>query len=45
AILNNEHPHVHISKFSPQFAILSHENIKLLSHAGSSHEAIYTATP
>ncbi|KAF0397561.1 UDP-Glycosyltransferase/glycogen phosphorylase [Gigaspora margarita] len=34
AILNNEHPHVHISKFSPQFAILSHENTKLLSHGG-----------
>ncbi|CAG8812206.1 27232_t:CDS:2 [Gigaspora margarita] len=29
AILNNEHPHIHITKFSPQFAILSHENTKL----------------
>ncbi|RIB06126.1 Glycosyltransferase Family 1 protein, partial [Gigaspora rosea] len=48
AVLNNELPHIHISKFSPQFAILSHENTKLfLSHGGvgSSHEAMYTATP
>ncbi|RIB27477.1 Glycosyltransferase Family 1 protein, partial [Gigaspora rosea] len=48
SILNNEHPHIHISKFSPQLAILSHVNTKLfLSHggAGSSHESMYTATP
>ncbi|KAF0552257.1 UDP-Glycosyltransferase/glycogen phosphorylase [Gigaspora margarita] len=48
SILNNENPHIHISKFSPQFAILSHVNTKLfLSHggAGSSHESMYTATP
>ncbi|RIB27480.1 Glycosyltransferase Family 1 protein [Gigaspora rosea] len=47
-ILNNEYPHIHISKFSPQLAILSHVNTKLfLSHggAGSSHESMYTATP
>ncbi|RIB05555.1 Glycosyltransferase Family 1 protein, partial [Gigaspora rosea] len=48
AILNNEHPHIHITKFSPQFAILSHENTKLfLSHGGaaSSHESMYNAKP
>ncbi|KAF0553051.1 UDP-Glycosyltransferase/glycogen phosphorylase [Gigaspora margarita] len=47
-ILNNQHPNIHISKFSPQFAILSHKNTKLfLSHggAGSSHESMYTGTP
>ncbi|CAG8853638.1 32320_t:CDS:2, partial [Gigaspora margarita] len=47
-ILNNEYPHIHVCKFSPQFAILSHENTKLfLSHGGaaSCHESIYTATP
>ncbi|RIB07052.1 Glycosyltransferase Family 1 protein, partial [Gigaspora rosea] len=47
-LLNNLHPHVYITKFAPQFAILSHENTKLfLSHGGisSSHESIYTATP
>ncbi|CAG8828555.1 14704_t:CDS:1, partial [Racocetra persica] len=47
-ILNNDHPHIHISKYSPQFAILSHENTKVfLSHGGasSSHESMYTATP
>ncbi|RIB05670.1 Glycosyltransferase Family 1 protein [Gigaspora rosea] len=48
SILNNEHPHIHISKFSPQFAILPHINTKLfLSHgsAASCHESMYTATP
>ncbi|CAG8844378.1 9568_t:CDS:1, partial [Racocetra persica] len=47
-ILNNEHPHIHVSKFSPQFAILSHENTKVfLSHGGaaSNYESMYTATP
>ncbi|CAG8718948.1 13571_t:CDS:2, partial [Gigaspora margarita] len=47
-ILNNNFPHIHITKFAPQFAILSHENTKVfLSHGGasSSHESIYTATP
>ncbi|CAG8716592.1 14163_t:CDS:2, partial [Cetraspora pellucida] len=47
-ILNNEHPHIHISESSPQFAILSHENTKVfLSHGGvaSCHESMYTATP
>ncbi|RIB27759.1 Glycosyltransferase Family 1 protein [Gigaspora rosea] len=47
-ILNNDHPHIHIVKYAPQFAILSHENTKLfLSHGGASscHESIYTATP
>ncbi|CAG8470021.1 22388_t:CDS:2 [Cetraspora pellucida] len=47
-ILNNIHPHFHICKYSPQFAILSHENTKLfLSHGGaaSCHESMYTATP
>ncbi|KAF0509355.1 UDP-Glycosyltransferase/glycogen phosphorylase [Gigaspora margarita] len=47
-ILNNNFPHFHITKFAPQFAILSHENTKVfLSHGGasSSHESIYTATP
>ncbi|KAF0368590.1 UDP-Glycosyltransferase/glycogen phosphorylase [Gigaspora margarita] len=48
SILNNEHPHINLIKFAPQFAILSHENTKVfLSHGGaaSSHESIYTATP
>ncbi|CAG8754118.1 9348_t:CDS:1 [Racocetra persica] len=47
-ILNNLYPHIHVSKYAPQFAILSHENTKVfLSHAGiaSSHESMYTATP
>ncbi|KAF0553052.1 UDP-Glycosyltransferase/glycogen phosphorylase [Gigaspora margarita] len=47
-ILNNHHPNIHISKFSPQFAILSHKNTKLfLSHGGSGsiHESMYTGTP
>ncbi|CAG8659457.1 14746_t:CDS:2, partial [Racocetra persica] len=47
-ILNNNYPHIHITKIAPQFAILSHENTKVfLSHGGasSSHESIYTATP
>ncbi|CAG8572539.1 1602_t:CDS:2, partial [Scutellospora calospora] len=47
-ILNNNYPHIHITKFAPQFAILSHENTKIfLSHGGasSSHESIYTSTP
>ncbi|CAG8793678.1 29374_t:CDS:2 [Gigaspora margarita] len=48
SILNNEYPHIHISKFSPQLAILSHVNTKLfLTHGGtgSCHESMYTATP
>src|ERR1043165_5347039 len=48
SILNNEHPHIRIVKFAPQFAVLNHTNTKLfLSHggAGSSHEALYTGTP
>ncbi|CAG8544125.1 13873_t:CDS:2 [Cetraspora pellucida] len=48
SILNNNHPHIHVSKYSPQYAILSHENTKVfLSHGGasSSHESMYTATP
>jgi hypothetical protein len=47
-ILNNKHPHIHITKFAPQFAILNHTNTKLFfSHggAGSSHESLYTSTP
>ncbi|CAG8745567.1 11388_t:CDS:1, partial [Funneliformis mosseae] len=47
-ILNNEHPHIRIAKFAPQFSILNHSNTKLfLSHggAGSSHESLFTATP
>ena len=47
-ILNNKHPHIHILKFAPQFAVLNHTNTKLfLSHggAGSSHESLYTGTP
>ncbi|GES72668.1 glycosyltransferase family 1 protein [Rhizophagus clarus] len=47
-ILNNEHPHIHITKFAPQFTVLNHTNTKLFfSHggAGSSHESLYTGTP
>jgi UDP:flavonoid glycosyltransferase YjiC (YdhE family) len=47
-ILNNEHPHIHIAKFAPQFAVLNHTNTKFfLSHGGvgSSHESLYTGTP
>ncbi|CAB5185782.1 uncharacterized protein OCT59_005835 [Rhizophagus irregularis] len=47
-ILNNIHPHIHITKFAPQFAVLSHTNTKLFfSHGGalSSHESLYTGTP
>ncbi|PKK72887.1 UDP-Glycosyltransferase/glycogen phosphorylase [Rhizophagus irregularis] len=48
SILNNKHPHIHISKFGPQFSILNHNNTKLfLSHGGtiSCHESLYTGTP
>ncbi|PKY22126.1 UDP-Glycosyltransferase/glycogen phosphorylase, partial [Rhizophagus irregularis] len=47
-ILNNIHPHIHITKFAPQFAVLNHTNTKLFfSHGGalSSHESLYTGTP
>ncbi|CAG8804365.1 29339_t:CDS:2, partial [Gigaspora margarita] len=47
-IINNLHPHLYITKYAPQFAILSHENTKVfLSHGGvgSSQESMYTATP
>ncbi|KAF0356599.1 UDP-Glycosyltransferase/glycogen phosphorylase [Gigaspora margarita] len=47
-ILNNSHPHIHITKYAPQFAILSHDNTKLfLSHGGvsSCHESMYNAKP
>ncbi|CAB4436801.1 unnamed protein product [Rhizophagus irregularis] len=47
-ILNNEHPHIHVTKFAPQFAVLNHTNTKLFfSHggAGSTHESLYTGTP
>ncbi|GBB97468.1 hypothetical protein RclHR1_00030025 [Rhizophagus clarus] len=47
-ILNNEHPHIYITKFAPQFAVLNHTNTKLFfSHggAGSTHESLYTGTP
>jgi UDP:flavonoid glycosyltransferase YjiC (YdhE family) len=48
SILNNEHPHIHITGFAPQFAVLNHTNTKLfLSHggAGSTHESLFTGTP
>ncbi|PKY47284.1 UDP-Glycosyltransferase/glycogen phosphorylase [Rhizophagus irregularis] len=48
SILDNKHPHIHISKFGPQFSILNHNNTKLfLSHGGtiSCHESLYTGTP
>ncbi|CAG8462077.1 9298_t:CDS:2 [Scutellospora calospora] len=47
-ILDNLYPHIHVTKYAPQFAILSHKNTKIfLSHGGasSSHESMYTATP
>ncbi|RGB41369.1 Glycosyltransferase Family 1 protein [Rhizophagus diaphanus] len=47
-ILNNKHPHIHILKFAPQFAVLNHTNTKLFfSHggAGSTHESLFTGTP
>ncbi|GBC04110.1 hypothetical protein RclHR1_05510011 [Rhizophagus clarus] len=47
-LLNNKHPHIHIAKFAPQFAVLNHVNTKLFfSHggAGSAHESLYTGTP
>ncbi|RIA98272.1 Glycosyltransferase Family 1 protein [Glomus cerebriforme] len=48
SILNNEHPHIYISAFAPQFSILNHTNTKLfLSHGGasSSHESLFTGIP
>ncbi|POG77038.1 glycosyltransferase family 1 protein, partial [Rhizophagus irregularis DAOM 181602=DAOM 197198] len=48
SILNNIHPHIHVTKFAPQFAVLNHTNTKLFfSHggAGSAHESLYTGTP
>ncbi|PKY38896.1 UDP-Glycosyltransferase/glycogen phosphorylase, partial [Rhizophagus irregularis] len=48
SILNNLHPHIHVTKFAPQFAVLNHTNTKLFfSHggAGSTHESLYTGTP
>ncbi|CAB4400766.1 unnamed protein product [Rhizophagus irregularis] len=47
-ILNNEHPHIHIAEFVPQFGILNHTNTKLFFNhggAGSAHESLYTGTP
>ncbi|CAG8727124.1 11027_t:CDS:2, partial [Gigaspora margarita] len=47
-LLNNLYPHIYITKFAPQFAILSHENTKVYlgqGGVGSSHESMYTATP
>ncbi|CAG8674287.1 5630_t:CDS:2 [Rhizophagus irregularis] len=47
-ILNNEHPHIHIAEFVPQFAILNHTNTKLFFNhggAGRAHESLYTGTP
>ncbi|RGB31953.1 Glycosyltransferase Family 1 protein, partial [Rhizophagus diaphanus] len=48
SILKNKNPHIHITKFAPQFAVLNHTNTKLFfSHggAGSAHESLYTGTP
>ncbi|RGB39520.1 Glycosyltransferase Family 1 protein [Rhizophagus diaphanus] len=48
SILNNEHPHIRITKFVPQFAVLIHTNTKLFfSHggAGSIHESLFIGTP
>jgi hypothetical protein len=48
SILNNEYPHIHITEFAPQFAVLNHTNPKLFfSHggAGGTHESLYTGTP
>ncbi|CAG8446139.1 2558_t:CDS:2 [Scutellospora calospora] len=47
-LLNNLYPHIYVTKYAPQFAILSHENTKVfISHGGvsSSHESMYSATP
>ncbi|CAG8740922.1 9248_t:CDS:1, partial [Acaulospora morrowiae] len=47
-ILQNKHPHIHVTNFAPQFALLNQTNVKLFfSHggAGSSHESIYAAKP
>ncbi|GBC04756.1 hypothetical protein RclHR1_05850005 [Rhizophagus clarus] len=47
-ILNNEHPHIHIAEFVPQFTVLNHTNTKLyFGHGGSvsSQESLYTGTP
>ncbi|PKK66559.1 UDP-Glycosyltransferase/glycogen phosphorylase, partial [Rhizophagus irregularis] len=48
SILSNKHPHIHITSFAPQFAVLNHTNTKLFfSHggAGSTHESLFTGTP
>ncbi|GBC09745.1 hypothetical protein RclHR1_09090003 [Rhizophagus clarus] len=47
-VLNNKHPHIHITKFAPQFAVLNHTNTKLFfSHGGtgSVHESLYAGVP
>ncbi|CAG8484889.1 9241_t:CDS:1 [Acaulospora colombiana] len=47
-ILHNKHPHIYITDFAPQFALLNQTNVKLFfSHGGtgSTHESIYTAKP
>ncbi|GBC09747.1 hypothetical protein RclHR1_09090005 [Rhizophagus clarus] len=47
-ILNNKYPHIHITEFAPQFAVLNHTNTKLFfSHGGvgSVHESLYTGIP
>jgi hypothetical protein len=47
-ILNNEHPHIYITEFAPQFAVLNHTNTKLFFNhggAGSIHESLYTGIP
>ncbi|RIA81462.1 Glycosyltransferase Family 1 protein [Glomus cerebriforme] len=47
-ILNNHHPSIHITEYTPQFSILNHANIKIhLTHGGigSIYESLRTGTP
>ena len=48
SILNNNNPDIYVTGFTPQFAILKHNNTKLFLSNGdsvSSYESLYTATP
>ncbi|CAG8567178.1 14385_t:CDS:2 [Acaulospora colombiana] len=47
-ILSNQHPHILVSRFTSQFSVLNHTNVKIFLSSGgytNSYEALYTGTP
>ncbi|CAG8460061.1 8827_t:CDS:2 [Acaulospora morrowiae] len=47
-ILSNQHPDILVSRFTSQFSVLNHTNVKVFLSSGgymSSYEALYTGTP